>query len=80
MEIKKGFLYKISSIKANEVLYMNYGLMEDVVMKVVSISIDGNTIYIEIPRINRKLAFSKELINDLDLVELGPDNDNTNRE
>jgi hypothetical protein len=70
MELKENNFYKILSIKNNEVLYMNYGIIEGVVIKVNSISLDGNTIYIEIPELGRKLALSKELINDFELLEL----------
>ena len=70
MELKENNFYKILSIKNNEVLYMNYGIIEGVVIKVKSISLDGNTIYIEIPELGRKLALSKELINDFEVLEL----------
>jgi len=70
MELKENNFYKILSIKNNEVLYMNYGIIEGVVIKVKSISLDGNTIYIEISELGRKLALSKELINDFEVLEL----------
>ncbi len=73
MDLKQNKFYKINSIKSNEVLYMNYGLIENIVIKIISISLDGNTIYIEVPDLKRKLALSKELITDLELIEL--DND-----
>ncbi|MGC8814872.1 MAG: hypothetical protein ACP5O4_01540 [bacterium] len=75
MELKQNKFYKIASIKYNEVLYMNYGLIENIVIKIISLSIDGNTIYIEIPDLKRKLALSKELINDLELIEVNNKND-----
>ncbi len=73
MDLKQNKFYKIKSIKSiksNEVLYMNYGLMENIIIKIISMSLDGNTIYIEVPDLKRKLALSKELINDLELIEL----------
>lgn len=70
MDLKQNKFYKIKSIKSNEVLYMNYGLMENIIIKIISMSLDGNTIYIEVPDLKRKLALSKELINYLELIEL----------
>lgn len=70
MELKSNKLYKIVSIKSNEVLYMNYGLIENIIIKIISLSVDGNTIYIEVPDLKRKLTLSKELINDLELIEI----------
>ncbi len=73
MDLKQNKFYKINSIKSNEVLYMNYGLIENIIIKIISMSLDGNTIYIEVPDLKRKLALSKELIEDLELIELSDD-------
>lgn len=70
VNIEKGKTYKISSLLKDKPTFMNYGLIEDTLIKIIDKSIDNKTFYIEIIGFNRKIAISSELISEIILEEV----------
>ncbi len=70
MNIEKNKVYRIKKITENYPLYMNYGLIEGNLIKIIDKISTGKTIYLEIIGFNRKLALSDELINNIILEDV----------
>ncbi|MEN3015614.1 MAG: hypothetical protein ABDH21_06145 [bacterium] len=67
--VQKGKTYIITSITKDKPQYMNYGLIENAIIKIIDKSIDNKTIFIEIMGFNRKIAISEEFLNEIILTE-----------
>lgn len=65
----KGHTYKVKQIKENKPLFMNYGIIEEAVIRILDKSIDEKTIYLEVMGFNRKIAISSDLLNKIILEE-----------
>lgn len=69
-EIKKGILYKVKSITNDKPIFMNYGIMEEILLKIIDKSPDQKTVFIEIMGFNRKIAISSDMLNKLVLEKI----------
>lgn len=69
-EIKKEGIYKVKLIKNDKPILMNYGIIEDILLKVIDISPDQETFYIEIMGFNKKIAISSEMLDKLILEKI----------
>ncbi|MFN3996047.1 MAG: hypothetical protein ACK4GR_05925 [bacterium] len=69
-EINKGVLYKVKNIKSDKPLFMNYGIMEEILLKIIDKSPDQETVYIEIMGFNRKIAISSDMLDKLILEKV----------
>lgn len=52
---------------------MNYGLIEDTIIKVIDVSSDNKNFYLEIIGFNRKLAVAVDVLQDIVLEEINHD-------
>lgn len=68
--MEKNKTYLVKSIKKDKPLYMNYGLIENSIVKVIDKSSDNKTFFLEIVGFNRKIAISSEYLSNLVLEEI----------
>ncbi|MCS6955498.1 MAG: hypothetical protein NZM44_04010, partial [Candidatus Calescibacterium sp.] len=71
--IEKDKIYKIKEIVRDKPSYMNYGLIEDVLLRVIDKSSDNKNFYLEVIGFNRKIAISVEFLQDMILEEVSDD-------
>lgn len=55
---------------------MNYGLIENTIIKVIDISSDNKNFYLEVVGFNRKLAIAIDILQDIILEEVKDDKEN----
>lgn len=73
-EIEKGVIYKVKTIKSNKPLFMNYGIMEEILLKIIDKSPDQETVFIEVMGFNRKIAISSDMLDKLILEKIKEEN------
>ncbi|MCS7244348.1 MAG: hypothetical protein RMJ36_06425 [Candidatus Calescibacterium sp.] len=71
--IEKDKIYKIKEIVRDKPSYMNYGLIEDTLLRVIDKSSDNKNFYLEVIGFNRKIAISVEFLQDIVLEEVSGD-------
>ncbi|MCS7165922.1 MAG: hypothetical protein RMJ51_06615 [Candidatus Calescibacterium sp.] len=74
--IQRGKIYKIKQIIRDKPYYMNYGLIENTIIKVIDISSDNKNFYLEVVGFNRKLAIAIDILQDIILEEVKDDKEN----